>query len=122
MLLKSLVTLALLNFGTEAQSHAEERFAALECQNKGYFVLINFYPNNHYQLSWGQDEILFDADIEVTRQKLGRYETFSSNNISLKLPIESGGHDSTLRIGSLSVVGAIPAEWSNLKCHLFPAD
>ena len=58
MLLRALSMLFLVASLAPAISMAAERYAALECQKDRLFVVVNFFRDYQYRLSWGIDDVL----------------------------------------------------------------
>ena len=106
----------------EVTAAAKERYAALECQNNGAFVLVNFFPDRTYQLTWGVDDKITEEDISVKRVHSADREIYASQNLSLSLPV-GGAENSTLpRIAEFRALHPSPITWSDLRCLLYGAD
>jgi hypothetical protein len=99
-----------------------ERFAALECQDQGIFVLVNFFPHKVFKLSWGIDDDLIDTDIPVLRTVHESHEIFEGGGIKLKLLIAAGGDSVAVRRGQLLTNKCRLRSFDSLRCLLHGAD
>jgi hypothetical protein len=122
MLLRTLSMLCLVASFAPASSMAAERYAALECQKDRLFVVVNFFRDYQYRLSWGIDDVLHGDNIEVTRHNWGVIETFASPKVKLDLPVSRGGEDQKPRPGILYTEEPVPQIWETLQCVMLEAD
>jgi hypothetical protein len=101
---------------------AKERYAALECQNSGKFVLVNFFPDQTYQMTWGSEDKITQQDINVRRLQSADMETYADDNLSLTLPAGGTENSTVPRIAEFRVFRPIPSSWQGLRCYLYGAD
>jgi hypothetical protein len=122
MLLRFASILCLISGLSPARALSAERYAALECQKDRLFVLINFFRDHQYTLSWGIDDVLYEDNIEVTRHNWGVVETFASPKVRLDLPAARDGEDHRPRPGTLYTEEPVPQIWQTLQCVMLEAD
>jgi len=106
----------------EAHAAAKDRYAALECQNNGAFVLVNFYPDGIFQLTWGKDDRTIQEDVIVTRSYSVGREIYKGENLTLSLPAGGIENSMTPRIADFAVESSSPIYWQDLRCFLYGAD
>jgi hypothetical protein len=106
----------------EIHAATSERYAALECQKDGAFVIVNFYPDRTLQLTWGKNDEITEADINVNRAHSADREIYTGQNLSLSLSVGGGENSITPRIGEFRVSSPTDVTWPDLRCFLYGAD
>ena len=104
------------------KADTRERYAALECQDQGAFVLLNFYPDQTYQLTWGRDDKITQEDVKVNRLYSVGVEVYAGENLRLSLPIGGGETSTVPRIAEFQAIHPTPVIWRTLRCFLYGAD
>lgn len=111
-----------LVLGNSDDPLGDERYAALECQHKGVFAVVNFYPNHVFRLSWGVDDLLLGADIAVQRTFVGGMEAYQGKTLELRLPTYYDDDNDLTRIGRLELKIPVSETYDGLVCVLYGVD